>query len=451
MGLAGIGFFTGGFLVAASASFVVVMPSPSYASSSSVVVAASSSSYGSSGAPPPPAPAGGPSASSSRRSCRWIDEGGNVSHETAEEARSCMIGYLFDNIMPYDVPIARTLGFDPPPPPSVGSRSTVILRVVEEATTRIALGMNDQRPTTAEEEVVVGAATATAKVDGLEDGIVNGTVSHSLLAKEIYPWTDLIPKSVYLEYVVPYAVVNEPRTDHRPLLFRALRGDLRGYERSSSAGSSNDATPPSPRGQLKEVVKLVNTRLWSILGKSPTEPIAFVSGQTPRIMDPLSVIAYGHSSCTGLAILLVAALRAVGIPARMAGTPAWHGNDDEGNHSWVEVYVPSSSSSSSDGGDDGGGEWIFLEPSPGIKEGDTETANSDDLDRDPRARWFCTPDRMDGSTRVYATRYARGGGGASAQRHYPMPWSDADADDGVPGVDRTGYYAAACGPTSSYA
>ena len=163
------------------------------------------------------------------------------------------------------------------------------------------------------------------------------------------------------------------------------------------------------------------------------------------------MIAYGHSSCTGLAILLVAALRAVGIPARMAGTPAWHGNDDEGNHSWVEVYVPSSSSSSSDGGDDGGGEWIFLEPSPGIKEGDTETANSDDLDRDPRARWFCTPDRMDGSTRVYATRYARGGGGASAQRHYPMPWSDADADDGVPGVDRTGYYAAACGPTSSYA
>jgi transglutaminase-like putative cysteine protease len=269
-------------------------------------------------------------------------------------------------------------------------------------------------------------------------------VSYSLLAKDLYAWTDLIPKSVYLEYVVPYAVVNEPRTDHRPLLFRALRDDLRGYERSSST-ENNNANPP--REQLKEVVKLINTRLWSILGKSPTEPIVFVSGQTPRIMDPLSVIAYGHSSCTGLAIVLIAALRSVGIPARMAGTPAWHGNDDEGNHSWVEVYVPSSS----DGGDDGGGEWIFLEPSPGIKEGDTETANSDDLDRDPRARWFCTPDRMDGSTRVYATRYARGGGGASAQRHNPIPWSDADADDGVPGVDRTGYYAAACGPTSSYA
>ena len=447
MGLAGIGFVTGGFLVAASASFVVVMPSPSYASS---VVVAESSSSGSSGAPPPPAPAGGPSASSSRYFCRWIDESGTVSHETAEEARSCMTGYLFDNIMPYDVPISRTLGFDPPPPPLVGSRSTVILRVVEEASTRIALEINDQRPTTAAEEAVVGAATATARVDGLEDGIVNGTVSYSLLAKDLYAWTDLIPKSVYLEYVVPYAVVNEPRTDHRPLLFRALRDDLRGYERSSST-ENNNANPP--REQLKEVVKLINTRLWSILGKSPTEPIVFVSGQTPRIMDPLSVIAYGHSSCTGLAIVLIAALRSVGIPARMAGTPAWHGNDDEGNHSWVEVYVPpsSSSSSSSDGGDDEGGEWIFLEPSPGIKEGDTETANSDDLDRDPRARWFCTPDRMDGSTRVYATRYARGGGGASAQRHYPMPWSDADADDGVPGVDRTGYYAAACGPTSSYA
>ena len=66
----------------------------------------------------------------------------------------------------------------------------------------------------------------------------------------------------------------------------------------------------------------------------------------------------------------------------------------------VEVYVPSP--------DDGGeGEWIFLEPSPGIKESDTETANSDDLDRDPRARWFCIPERMDGTTKVYATRFAR--------------------------------------------
>jgi transglutaminase-like putative cysteine protease len=206
-----------------------------------------------------------------------------------------------------------------------------------------------------------------------------------------------------------------------------------------------------------------------LFGKSPASPIIFVSGQTPLIYDPMSIISYGYSSCTGLAILLICALRSVGIPARLVGTPAWHGNVDEGNHSWVEVYVPSpdvghgggekgkeeeeEEEEEGQGGD--GGEWIFLEPSPGIKEGeDAEDSNSDDLDRDPRSRWFCTPERMDGSTRVYAARYARGdrAGGSmmgTIRAHYPMAWSDTDTDDGVVGVDRTAYYTSVCGGSDS--
>ena len=35
----------------------------------------------------------------------------------------------------------------------------------------------------------------------------------------------------------------------------------------------------------------------------------------------MQVIQAGHASCTGLSIFLVNALRAVGIPARMAGMP----------------------------------------------------------------------------------------------------------------------------------
>ena len=45
----------------------------------------------------------------------------------------------------------------------------------------------------------------------------------------------------------------------------------------------------------------------------------------------------GMASCTGLSILLVDALRSVGIPARFAGTASWH--DDRGNHSWTEVRL----------------------------------------------------------------------------------------------------------------
>ncbi|MGB1259423.1 MAG: transglutaminase domain-containing protein, partial [Akkermansiaceae bacterium] len=45
----------------------------------------------------------------------------------------------------------------------------------------------------------------------------------------------------------------------------------------------------------------------------------------------------GLASCTGLSILLNNAFRAVGIPSRVAGTPAW--TTKRGNHNWVEVWT----------------------------------------------------------------------------------------------------------------
>lgn len=42
------------------------------------------------------------------------------------------------------------------------------------------------------------------------------------------------------------------------------------------------------------------------------------------------------ASCTGLSVLLVDACRAVGVPARLAGTPLW--TNRSGNHSWVEIW-----------------------------------------------------------------------------------------------------------------
>jgi transglutaminase-like putative cysteine protease len=44
----------------------------------------------------------------------------------------------------------------------------------------------------------------------------------------------------------------------------------------------------------------------------------------------------GMASCTGLSILLIDACRAVGIPARLVGTPLW--SDNSGNHTWVEIW-----------------------------------------------------------------------------------------------------------------
>lgn len=344
--------------------------------------------------------------------CGWICDDGSRAYETHSEARTNMTKYLWDNLMPYDVPRARSLGFP-------------------DADVHRQRGNNgrEQHKSSAVSRVMI----EHTDTDGLSDGVLNQTLHYSLQAKALYPWTDHIPKSIYMEYVVPYAVANEPRSDHRPLLFEALRDMLKDYERSDKKqiqlnveGQKN----PSAEEQIKEAVKIVNTRLWATLGR-PSKPIVFQAGLTPRIYDPLSVVAYGYSSCTGLAILLVAALRAVGIPSRMAGTPAWYGDPDKGNHSWVEVYVPD---------DNGGGRWIFLEPSPGIKEGDEGTADADDLDREPCKRWFCKASRFPAS-KVYATRFTKD----AADTHYPMAWSDPEDDTGVPGEDRSEYYASACG------
>ena len=337
----------------------------------------------------------------------WIGDDGEVSHQPRDEARARMMAYLWTNVMPYDVPNARTLGFD----------SSRILPQSSDGEGTENHGYHSSSISREMREQVA--------VDGLSDGIINQTLHYALQAKALYPWTDVIPRSMYMEYVVPYAVVNEPRSDHRPLLFHALRDTLREYERSNHAQTHTIQT------QIKQVVKLGNSRLWAVLGRDSSTPIVFRAGLTPRIYDPLSVIAYGHSSCTGLAILLIAALRSVGIPSRMAGTPAWHGNEEDGNHSWVEVFVP--------GVVDGeeGGRWVFLEPSPGIAEGEEDAANSDDLERDPCERWFCDATRFDGATRVFATRYSR------SDTHYPMAW--ALGDKGVPGEDRTSYYTETCG------
>jgi transglutaminase-like putative cysteine protease len=50
------------------------------------------------------------------------------------------------------------------------------------------------------------------------------------------------------------------------------------------------------------------------------------------IMDPMFVLTFGYGNCTGISIVLFNALRAAGIPARLAGTSAWNDNLDNGNH-----------------------------------------------------------------------------------------------------------------------
>ena len=200
--------------------------------------------------------------------CGWIDGNtGNTSIETHEEAKITIEKYLYENIMIYDKTREQSLGY-----------------------TVIKYQINDEN----NEQSSVSRALKEDNVDGLKDGVLNDAILYAIKAKTLYPWTDHIPKDVYLEYVTPYAVVNEPRTNHRALLFDAIQDMMKKYERSNQ----DNKIQQSPQEQIKEVVKLINTRLWSTLGR-PDKPIVFKAGLTPKIYDPLSVIAYGYSSCTG--------------------------------------------------------------------------------------------------------------------------------------------------------
>ena len=70
-----------------------------------------------------------------------------------------------------------------------------------------------------------------------------------------------------------------------------------------------------------------------------------------RTSSPLATIKTAYGRCGEESTLLVAALRAVGIPARQVYTPRWAHTDS--NHAWVEAWVD--------------GEWCFLgacEPEP---------------------------------------------------------------------------------------
>jgi hypothetical protein len=244
-------------------------------------------------------------------------------------------------------------------------------------------------------------------LETLEGGIMPKTVNLSLVARQTYPWAMAVPKDIWMDWVMPYSSVNEARSDWREFIVSRLDPLV------------NNATFQAT--SAVEVVAILNEHLWSAL-REPEEKVYFKSQQTPMIFDPMSTLVFGYASCTGISILFVDALRAVGVAARLVGTPAWHGVAQDGNHNWVEIWQ----------GPEAG--WGFMEGAPA---GGGETLN------DPCDKWFCNPAHFEGHTQVFASRFNR----QANTTIYPLAWDLANND--VPGVNRSAYYQAACGACGS--
>ena len=286
-----------------------------------------------------------------------------------------------------------------------------------------------------------------ADADGLGNGLVGPTVALALDAKVQYKYTDNLQPDIFFEYVLNYANLNEARTNWRPLIVNALKFNESDLYHSSilkrttvnntitNGVDADDDDDNDDAVAIAAVTRWVNTHLWTKLARHEDEPIYFKSSQTPLIFDPMSIIAFGYASCTGTSILFSNGLRACGIAARVVGTPAWYGNRTNGNHNWVEVYVPNNNNNN-----EGGGEWKFLEPSPAL-------AHVDTLDDDPCNRWFCDPSRYP-SSKVYAAKLSNTTTTTpTTEGYFPLAW-EWDCHD-VPAEDRTDYYTRVCGSCAS--
>jgi transglutaminase-like putative cysteine protease len=158
------------------------------------------------------------------------------------------------------------------------------------------------------------------------------TVGLALAARHSTPWGLAVPWHLFLNAVLPYSSLTEPRERWRPLFYTYY------------------ASIPALMNQtdLASAETWMNTYGWNIR----TPRIVFKADPNPVGVwdyDPFSVLFNGYASCTGLSVFLVSALRSMGLPARVAGTPHWNlgpsvcpqgdQSPDCGNHDWVEAWA----------------------------------------------------------------------------------------------------------------
>ncbi|MCF7955000.1 MAG: polyhydroxyalkanoate depolymerase, partial [Phycisphaerae bacterium] len=126
------------------------------------------------------------------------------------------------------------------------------------------------------------------------------------------PWKAQVPKNIFLNDVLPYASINERRDDWRGDFYRRFMPLI--------------AQAKSPG----EAAVILNREIFKKLD------VRFSRKRIKADQSPYETIESHTASCTGMSVLLIDACRAVGIPARFAGTPLWA--NKSGNHSWVEIW-----------------------------------------------------------------------------------------------------------------
>jgi hypothetical protein len=134
-------------------------------------------------------------------------------------------------------------------------------------------------------------------------------IQASFAARDTFSWGKTIPEDIFRHFVLPLRVNNENIDSARWIFFTELKGRVK-------------------KKSMKDAVLEVNH--WC------HEKVTY-KGSDSRTSSPLSTVKTAFGRCGEESTFTVAALRAVGIPARQCYTPRWAHTDD--NHAWVEVWV----------------------------------------------------------------------------------------------------------------
>ncbi|MFT5494675.1 MAG: hypothetical protein ACI9TH_000066 [Kiritimatiellia bacterium] len=147
----------------------------------------------------------------------------------------------------------------------------------------------------------------------LSDDFLRTNCKWAAEVRDQVPCSMVVPEDIFLNYVLPYACLDERRDAWREKFFTRFQEHAR---RSAS---------------IEDCVVSMNRLVFD------TYDVQYHPTKRPHNnMSALESIECGFASCTGLSIMIVSALRAVGIPARIVGTPLWA--DRSGNHTWFEVW-----------------------------------------------------------------------------------------------------------------
>lgn len=207
-------------------------------------------------------------------------------------------------------------------------------------------------------------------------------VHYAYKAKQSYSWAKALPDSIFFNEVLPYAVLNETRDNWRSDFYNRF--------------SKYVVDAPNIFAAIDSVNKHIRNELLVDYNTKREKPD----------QSPYESMRQGMASCSGLSILLTDALRSVGIPSRIGGTPNWH--DHRGNHNWNEVWAD--------------GQWYFTEYYPsGLNKS-----------------WFLADagkaDGNDPETSIYASSWKTTGS------HFPLVWDRSIRY--VPGINVTERYVA---------